>query len=124
MDFLNRAVSQLGELFRSMTVSARVTAALLLAVVVVSVGFLFKTQSSAPDSYLLGGYPFAPRELPAIQGALAKAGLNDFEAEGNLIRIPRNKQAQYIAALADESLLPASFGDKLMDIVGKQSPFA
>lgn len=124
MDFLNRGLAQLNDLFRSMTVSARVTAALLLVVVVVSVAFLFKTQSSAPDSYLLGGYPFAPRELPSIQGALAKAGLNDFEVEGNMIRIPRTKQAEYIAALADENLLPASFGDRLWKMVENQSPFA
>jgi flagellar M-ring protein FliF len=124
MDFLNRAAAQFNELFRSMTVSARITAALLLVVVVISLGYLFKVQSSGPDSYLLGGHPFSAAELPQVQGALAKAGLKDFEVEGNLIRIPRNEQAAYIAALADADLLPSSFGDRFMSIVERQSPFS
>lgn len=124
MDFVNRAAAQFSELFRSMTVSARITAALLLLVVVISVGYLFKTGSSGPDSYLLGGHPFSAAELPQVQGALAKAGLKDFQVEGNLIRIPRNEQATYIAALADASLLPSSFGDRFMSIVERQSPFS
>jgi flagellar M-ring protein FliF len=124
MDLLNRAFAQLNDLFRSMPVGTRITAALLLAVIVVSIGYLFKSHVSGPDSYLLGGHPFSSAEMPLVQGALAQAGLNDFEVEGNLIRIPRNKQAAYIAALADANVLPADFANKLMAIVERQSPFA
>ena len=42
MDFLNKAIAQLSDLFRSMTPGARITAGLLLAVVVVSMGYLFQ----------------------------------------------------------------------------------
>lgn len=124
MDFLNRAVAQFNDLFRSMTVGARITAALLLLVVVISLVYLFQTRTSGPDSYLLGGHSFSPAELPQVQGALAQAGLKDFQVEGTLIRIPRNEQAAYIAALADAGLLPATFGDKFMSIVERQSPFS
>jgi flagellar M-ring protein FliF len=123
MDFLNRGFAQLYDLFRSMTVGTRITAALLLVVVVVSLAYLFNARVSGPDSYLLGGHPFSATEMPLVQGALAQAGLNDFEVEGNLIRIPRSKQAAYIAALADNNVLPAGFGDRLMKIVESQSPF-
>ena len=123
MDFLNRAFAQFNELFRSMPIGTRITATLLLAVVVVSIGYLFVSQSAGPDSYLLGGQPFSAAELPLVQGALAQAGLNDFEVEGNLIRIPRSKQATYIAALADANVLPVDTSSKLMQVVEGVSPF-
>ena len=44
MDFLNKAFAQLSDLFRSMTPAARITAGLLLAVVVVSLVYLFRYQ--------------------------------------------------------------------------------
>ena len=55
MDFLNKAFAQLNELFRSMTVGARITAGLLLVVVVVSLVYLFRYESSSPDLYLMNG---------------------------------------------------------------------
>jgi flagellar M-ring protein FliF len=124
MNLLNRAMAQLNDLFRSMSAGTRMTAALLLIVVVVSLGYLFQSQTAGPDSYLLGGHPFSPGEMPAVLGALAQAGLNDFEVEGNLIRIPKAKQSAYLAALADANRLPISFGDRLIDVVERQSPFS
>jgi flagellar M-ring protein FliF len=41
VDFINKAMAQLGDLFRSMTPGARMTTVLLLIVIVVSVAFLF-----------------------------------------------------------------------------------
>lgn len=124
MDLLNRAMAQLNDLFRSMSAGTRMTAALLLIVVVVSLGYLFQSRTAGPDSYLLGGHPFSPGEMPAVLGALAQAGLGDFEVEGNLIRIPKAKQSAYLAALADANRLPISFGDRLIDVVERQSPFS
>ncbi len=42
MDFLNKALAQFSDLFRSMTPGGRITAGLLLVVAVVSVGYLFQ----------------------------------------------------------------------------------
>lgn len=106
MDFLNKAWSQVNELFRSMTPGARITAALLLAVVVVSLGYLFKYQASGPDEYLLGGQHFSPPEIDAMLAAFAKKNLNGYETEGSRIRIPRSQKNQYVAALADANALP------------------
>ena len=44
MDFLNKAYAQIADLFRTMTPGARITAGLLLVVVVVSLGYLFNSQ--------------------------------------------------------------------------------
>ena len=49
MDFVNKAFAQASDLFRSMTPAARITTGLLLAAVVISVGYLFNHQNAAPD---------------------------------------------------------------------------
>lgn len=123
MDFLNKAFTQLAELFRSMTPGARIVAGLLLAVVVVSVGYLFNHQVSGGDAYLLDGQHFSTAELQAMQAAFGKAGLGSFEVDGGRIRVPRGLKAKYMAALADEAALPAHFGSYLDAALSKPSPF-
>ena len=83
MDFLNKAVAQLSELFRSMTPGARLTAGLLLVVVVVSLGYLFRYETSGADVYLMNGEPIQGGEMNEMVAAFGKAGLTDFEIQGN-----------------------------------------
>jgi len=123
MDFLNKAFAQLNELFRSMTPGARITTGLLLVLVVVSLAFLFNGGVAGPDVYLMHGHPFPGTELSKALAAIGQAGLNDYEVEGNLIRIPRGKQAAYIAALADGDALPTGFGDFLLKTIKDTGPF-
>lgn len=123
MDFLNQAMAQARELFGSMTVGARITAGLLLAVLVVSLAFLFNRQAGGPDDYLMNGEPFSASELPAMQAAFAKAGLTDFEVIGGRIRIPRGKDAAYMGALADAGALPPSFNSYLEKALASDSIF-
>lgn len=123
MDFLNRTLAQLSDLFRSLTPGARITSALLLAVLVVSLVWLFNVRTAGPDGYLLGGYAFPPGDMPAVQGALAKKGLN-FEVEGQLIRIPNARKAEYIAALADADVLPSDSLNYMAQMVKDTSLFA
>jgi flagellar M-ring protein FliF len=112
MDFLNKAIAQITDLFRSMTPGARITAGLLLAVLVVSLGYLFNHQSSSPDDYLMSGDPIPSAQLPAIYEAFAKAKLSGYEIDAiHRIRVPGAQKAQYMAALADASALPSGFGD-------------
>ena len=54
MDAVNQLIEQLKTFFASMTPAARLTAGLLMAVVVVSVAFLFRQSAASPDSYLFG----------------------------------------------------------------------
>lgn len=123
MDFINQASAQISALFRSMSAGARITAGLLLAVIVISLGYLFNHQMAAPDAYLLGGEPFSSNELPAIQGALGKAGLKSFTMDGNRIRVPRGEEATYMAALADANVLPANYGSYLQRALADGGPF-
>jgi flagellar M-ring protein FliF len=123
MDFLNKAFAQVSELFRSMTPGARITAGLLLAVVVVSVGYLFNHQVTGGNSYLLDGQHFSTAELQAMQAAFGQAQLGDFEIEAGRVRVPRGLKAKYMAALADAGAMPAHFGSYLDAAVNKPSPF-
>jgi flagellar M-ring protein FliF len=113
MDFLNRSSAQLKDLFQSMTPGSRITAGLLLAAVVISLGYLVTHEVPGSGVYLMGGETFPPRELPAMEAAFAKAELNGYEIEGGRIRVPRDQQHTYIAALAEGGALPHGFGDAL-----------
>ncbi len=110
MDIFNKAIAQLSDLFRSMTPGARITAGLLLAVVVISLGYLFRYENSAADAYLMNGEPIPASLLPAMEAAFGKAHLDGYVIEGSKIRVPRGQQATYMAALADAKALPPNFG--------------
>jgi flagellar M-ring protein FliF len=121
MNFLNNAIAQLSDLFRSMTPGARVTAGLLLAVVVVSVGFLFRQATSGPDAFLFGGAAYSDGELTRMEAAIAQAKLTGHAREGNRLRVPAGQQAAYIAAIADGGALPPNINTILEDAINKSS---
>src|SRR3954452_15313322 len=123
MDFLNKAIAQVSELFRSMTPGARITAGLLLAVVVVSMGYLFRQSASGPDAGLVGGEPLSDGQLARMELAFGKAGLSDFQREGNRIRVPSSEQAKYLAAVADAGALPPNFNTILENALDKGGPW-
>ena len=111
MDVLTKAYGQLVDLLRAMTPRTRLTAAVLLIVIVASLGYLWRREVVGESTYLLGGQVFSLDEITSMQGALGKAQLNDFAIEGNRIRIPQSKQAAYLAALADANALPQTIND-------------
>ena len=111
MDFLNRAFEQIKDVFASMTPGARITAGLLLVVIVVAMVFLFQGDVISGDNYLFGGRGFSTSELEAIESAFAKAGLTKYELEGNRVRVPSANKDKYIAALAENNALPPNFSD-------------
>ena len=61
----------------------------LLAVVVASLAYLCNHSIVGGEAYLLQGHQFTTSEIEAAQAALGEAGLNDYEIEGNQIRVPR-----------------------------------
>ena len=123
MDFLNKLLAQLNDLFKSMSPGARITAALLLAAVVVSIGYLFNSQSAGADAYLLNGQSFTADEISAMEAAFGKAGLSDYTVEGARVRVTKSRQAEFLGAVADGGALPARFGDHLTQAANSPSPF-
>ena len=119
MDFLNQSFAQLKDLFQSMTPAARITAALLLAVVVISLVYLFTHEVAGPDVYLLGGEMFPSSEVNNMAVAFSQEGLDSYEIEGNRIRIPRGHREQYMAALAKHNALPEEYDEILTRMLEK-----
>lgn len=123
MDFVNQAIAQISDLFRSMTPGARVTAGLLLAVVVVSVGYLFQQQSAGPDEFLFGGVYLPDGQLIQVEAAIAQAGLSGYHREGNRILVPTGQKAAYLAAVADGGALPPNFHTYLESALDSGGPW-
>ena len=124
MDFLNQAFAQISDMFRSMTPGARLTAGLLLVMVVVSLGYLFTQQVSGTDVYLMNGAPIPASQQAAMEAAFAKAGLNTYEFEGSRIRVPAGQKAAYMGALADAKALPPDFGSYITDAIENTGQFS
>src|SRR3972149_2737830 len=123
MDFLNQALAQVSDLFRSMTPGARITAGLLLAVVVISVGYLFQYRSAGPDEFLFGGQYLTDGQINQIEASMAQAGLNDYERQGNRVLVPRGLRAEYLSAGADGGALPPNFHNYLESALEQGGPW-
>ncbi len=123
MDFLNKAFTQLADLFRSMTPGARLTAGLLLIVVVVSLGYLFTHDMSNPGTDLMHGVPIPPGQMSAMVAAIGKAKLTDYRIDGDQIKVPRGREAVYMNALAEAKVLPADFSSVMDEELSSGSVF-
>ena len=121
MDFFNQTIAQVRELFASMTPGARVTAALLLGVVVVSLAFLFQQSTSGPDQYLFGE-PQSQSQIARMSAAVAQAGI-EHDVEGNFIRVASGQKLAAMAAIADAGELPADVDRIMSDALDKGSVF-
>ena len=75
MGFLNQTFEQIRDLFASMTPAARITSALLLGVLVCSMGFLFQGYNDASEEPLFGGAMLQPAETNLIETALGQSGI-------------------------------------------------
>ena len=107
MDFLNKAYSQLTDLFKSMTPGSRITAGMLLIMIVVSLTYLFVFQVNTANEYLFGSREFSQGELDAMQSAFGAAGLNNFKVVGKRVCVPRGQLVEYLQALS-QGQLPAA----------------
>src|SRR4051812_39924279 len=123
MDFLSKTFAQISDLFKSMSPGARITAGMLLTVIVISLVYLFQHQSSSPDAFLMAGDPLPSAQIPAMEAAFGKAGLKEHVWEGNRLRVPKHQQATYMAALADEGALPPDLDRYLERSLTSAGPF-
>ena len=111
MDILNRAYSQLVELFQSMTPGARLMAGLLMVAVLLGGGYFYTHQSLTPDMDLMHGVPVTPGQLPLMEAAFEKAKLKGYEIRGGTsIFVPRGQESAYMAALVAAKALPKGLG--------------
>jgi flagellar M-ring protein FliF len=123
MDLLNRAYSQLSDLYRSLTPASRATAGVLALVVALSAGYLFTHEGSSPEVDLMHGVSIGVGQLPLMEAAFAKANLKGHEVRGASVFVPRGQEPAYMAALADAKALPPNFGDALREAINAGNPF-
>ena len=98
----------------SMTPAARITAALLLGVIVVSLGYLFQGYAGGSEELLFNGEMLQPREADHIEAAIAKAGPDGAAAARRADHGAARQKTAYLAAIADAGALPANF-DTLLE---------
>ncbi len=124
MDFLNKTYQQMADVFRSMTPGARIVSALMLVTIVVCLGFLFSGQVISSKVLLLGGQRYGSKEIKQMEGAFSQAKLNDYEIDGDQIRVPKSDKYKYLDALVVNGAMPADWGDAMDEMVKNDSPWA
>lgn len=113
MNALSQIGKQLSELFSSLTPSARLMAGLMAGVIVVSLGWIVSTETTANYETLLGGITLTNAELDRIETAFGDAQLRDYQREGRQIRIPKGQKDQYLKALSAGNALPKEWGSEI-----------
>lgn len=117
MEFLDRAYAQLRNLYGSSAPGGRLTAALLTAVALLSLGYFGTRQLASPRVDLMRGVALSAAQLPAIEAAFAKANLTGYEIRGTSIYVPQGQEAAYMAAMVKENVQPKNFGAHLTEAV-------
>jgi len=112
MDFINKAWTQIVDVFKSLTPGTRIAVGLLAVAVVVGLFYLFQYQATGSNEYLLGGRSFVAEELTKAEADFAKAGLTHWEVvDGGRIRVPQGKKSLYLAALGDSGRVGRQRGE-------------
>lgn len=106
MNSLERFAKQIRELLSTMTPAARIMAALLAGVIVVSLGWIVSTQQSTQSEYVFGGQSFSDEQLNRMERALGESGLRKYERIGNRLKVPTLERDLYVKALADGNAMP------------------
>ncbi len=111
MDYLKQLYGQVRDLFLSMTPGNRIIASLLVAVLVVSLGYLFvgsiRSEGSASSkyTYLYNGLEFTQNEQSAAENAFGRESLSAHEWIGHRLRVPTKSVAKYTQVLGSASVM-------------------
>ena len=123
MSFLKDTSDQAREAFVSMPMQSRVITVMLGAAIAIGLAFLVRGDSEAGNEFLFGGQSFGGQELAAVERAFARAGLNEWEREGQRIKIPSDAKSDYLSALEDSSSIPMSMRSRVQDAIDATTVF-
>jgi flagellar M-ring protein FliF len=124
MNALSEFGKQIAKLFETMTPSARIMAGLMVGVIVISLGWIFNSQQSAPGyHYLFGGRNFSDADLDMMEAAFSDTGLREFDRVGSRIRVPAEQKDAYLKALSAGDALPKEWGGIMDAALKDQSPW-
>jgi type III secretory pathway lipoprotein EscJ len=94
----------------------------LVATVLVAAMLLGSPGARRADTFLISK-PLPASQLTAVEAALAKAGLTDYQLEGRRIKVPSAVKDRYLATLLHADVLPRDFGELLDAAIDAGSPF-
>ncbi len=123
MNAINELGKQISALFATMTPAARVMAGLMLAVIVVSLGWILNASNTTQYEYLFGGRSFSDSELESWEATFGESELRDYERIGKRIRVPAGQKDLYLKALSSANVLPKESGSFLDAAIDAGSPF-
>ena len=108
--FIKHNYAKLRDLYLSMTFGNRVVATLLMATLIISLGYLIigSIKPADPRSktvMLHDGRAFNTNEKRAANYAFAKEGLGDHQWAGDQLQVPTNRKIVYDLALASNNVL-------------------
>lgn len=121
MNFLHKAYRQASDLFRGMTPGARVTAGMLLVLIVVSLVYLFVYEVRGSRRYLFGAREFSHEELDAMQQAFGDAGLDQWEIVDNRVQVPGSRITDYLKALSENEFTPQNFDSAIDEMLASNN---
>jgi flagellar motor switch protein FliG len=103
-----------------LSLAARWSVVGLVAVVLLGGVYLFGSGLAEPDTLLFSN-EVAGQDLEQMQQAFRKAGLDQHVVESGRIKVPRDQQERYFAALADAEAHPREFGDDFDNAIAESS---
>ena len=106
---LKQNYAKLKDLYLSMTLGNRIVATLLAATLFISLGYLIvgsipQTEVGSRTVLIHNGERFDQTQQRAANNALALAGLRGHQWVGDQLQVPRDREGQFIAALAEANV--------------------
>jgi flagellar M-ring protein FliF len=123
MSIFRNSTDQAREAIAAMPMQSRVISVLLVAAIVIGLGFLVRGSDVSGKILLFGGRSLDEQELDAIEMAFSASGLNDWQREGRRIKVPRDSRSDYMAALDQSRSLPISLRQPVQAAIDKASVF-
>lgn len=123
MNTLSQIGKQISEVFTTMTPASRIMAGLMLAVVVISLGWIINVQQTSSYEYLFGGQIFSEYELKRAEQAFGDASLRDYKRDGMRISVPAGEKDVYLKALSTSNALPQEWGSHIDRALSSTNPF-
>ena len=111
MEFLNGLRAKISNQVSAGKATTHVIIGGLCALAVVCYMIANQSKTEINSVPLFDARDFSADELHSMELSLGKAGLNDYEIQGNKICVQKSQRATYIKALAESNAVPTAFSD-------------
>ncbi len=123
MNAFNKLGEQILELFNSMTLPARFMAALMVGIIVISLGWILSMEKSTDLEYLMDGRQFSDEALDNLESAFGEATLRRYKRDGKRMLIPSKEKDLYVKAIMDGGAFPKEWGSHIDQALKSSNPF-